>query len=65
MADPRIGLCADCQHCRIVRGERSTFYLCQRSLTDAAYPKYPPLPVIACRGYEWRPPADGDDKLSE
>lgn len=65
MSDPRIGLCADCQHCRIVRGERSTFYLCQRSLTDPAYPKYPPLPVIACRGYELRPPPSRDDKLSE
>jgi hypothetical protein len=65
MTDPGIGLCADCQHGRIVPGGRSTFYLCRRSLTDPAYPKYPPLPVIACRGYELRPPANGDDKLSE
>lgn len=64
MADSGAGLCASCEHCRIVRGERSTFYLCQRSFTDPAYPKYPPIPVMACRGYEMRPAADRDDKLA-
>jgi hypothetical protein len=28
------------------------FYLCERSSTDADFPKYPRIPVIACRGYE-------------
>jgi hypothetical protein len=68
MPDAAIGLCADCQHCRIVRSERSTFYLCQRSLTDPAFRKYPPLPVLACRGYDATPPAGPvtatDDKLT-
>jgi hypothetical protein len=63
MPEPAVGLCAICQHCRIVPGGRSTFYLCQRSLTDPAFPKYPPLPVVACRGYEPED-AERDDKLA-
>jgi hypothetical protein len=30
----------------------SVFYMCQRSLTDPGFPKYPRLPVVQCRGYE-------------
>lgn len=42
------------------------FYLCERSLTDPRYPKYPPLPVLSCPGYEPRGAGpDPDDKLSE
>jgi hypothetical protein len=67
--DPSIGLCSDCQHCRMVQSERSAFYLCRLSFTDPEYRKYPPLPVLRCPGY--LPPAlsevEGlaDDKLSE
>ena len=47
------GLCARCTHLRIIRSDRgSTFYLCRRSATDPAYPQYPRLPVMSCRGYE-------------
>ena len=49
---PEIGLCGDCQHVRQVPGARTTFYMCQRSFTDSRFPKYPPLPVIRCLGYE-------------
>ena len=68
MTDRAIGLCADCQHCRIVKSERSTFYMCRLSLTNPEYRKYPPLPVLRCPGYQ--PPAlvevEGtDDKLTE
>jgi hypothetical protein len=35
-----------------VSGKGSTFHLCERSKTDGRYPKYPPLPVLACRGWE-------------
>ncbi|MEY4095253.1 MAG: hypothetical protein RLZZ53_2452 [Acidobacteriota bacterium] len=48
----RIGLCASCRHCRIVQGDRSTFYMCLRALTDSEYRKYPSLPVVRCAGYE-------------
>jgi len=47
------GLCADCAYARRVESARgSQFLLCERSRTDAAYPKYPRLPVIECAGYE-------------
>jgi hypothetical protein len=49
-ADP--GLCASCKHSRTVRGSRTTFWMCERSLTDATFPRYPRLPVLQCRGYE-------------
>ena len=49
----KAGLCADCQHMRLITSDRgSTFYFCQRSQSDASFPKYPRLPVIQCRGYE-------------
>jgi hypothetical protein len=49
----RAGLCATCAHSKIVKSERgSVFILCMRSKTDPAFPKYPPLPVRACAGYE-------------
>ena len=66
--DAAVGLCADCQHCRIVQSARSTFYMCLRSLTDPEYRKYPPLPVLRCPGHD-PGPFDGaqggpDDKLT-
>ena len=48
-----VGLCARCKHVRIIRSDRgSIFYLCRRNATDPAYPQYPRLPVLICRGYE-------------
>ena len=53
------GLCALCMHARLVVSVRgSRFVLCERSRTDPAYPRYPPLPVVACAGFE--PPASGE-----
>jgi hypothetical protein len=47
------GLCARCQHLRRVQSQRgSVFYMCRRSATDSNFPKYPPLPVLICPGYE-------------
>src|SRR5260370_33864982 len=46
------GLCADCLHARRVESERgSVFVMCQLSVTDASFPKYPRLPVLSCAGY--------------
>lgn len=54
--EPAVGLCAGCVHVRVVRsGKGSTFYLCERSRTDPAFPRYPRLPVLRCRGFA---PAD-------
>jgi hypothetical protein len=47
-----IGLCATCRHARVIAGARSTFYLCGRSSVDPRFPRYPPLPVLRCAGYE-------------
>lgn len=38
---------------QIMKSDRgSTFYMCQRSVTDPAFSKYPRLPVLRCVGYE-------------
>jgi hypothetical protein len=53
MNAPPAGLCATCRHARrIVSGKGSVFWLCRRSETDPAFPRYPALPVLACTGYE-------------
>ena len=50
------GLCAACQHVRLVRTDRgAVFYQCKRSATDPRFPKYPTLPVLSCAGYEPTP----------
>lgn len=47
------GLCAACRHRRTVGNRKgSVFILCTRSKTDRRYPKYPPLPVLECPGWE-------------
>jgi GrpB-like predicted nucleotidyltransferase (UPF0157 family) len=47
-----LGLCADCLHARRVESVRSSvFFLCELSLTDPRFPKYPRLPVVSCSGY--------------
>lgn len=46
------GLCADCAHSRRIESDRrSLFILCELSLTDPRFPKYPRLPVLSCDGY--------------
>ncbi len=51
----RVGLCFDCAHARrIVSTRGSTFYRCARAEREPEYPKYPPLPMGVCKGYEKR-----------
>ena len=45
-------LCETCQNVREVRTARSRFLLCELSVMNAAYPKYPPQPIIRCDGYQ-------------
>jgi hypothetical protein len=52
MSEAKPGLCATCEHARIVRGARSQFWMCGLSESDPAFPRYPRLPVIACAGYD-------------
>jgi hypothetical protein len=56
MAD---SLCETCRHVRVVRTPRSRFFLCELSLADPAYPKYPRQPVVRCPGY--RPRGEGGE----
>lgn len=50
------GLCGACVNARVIENRHgSRFYLCDLSRTDARFPKYPPLPVVACPGYRERP----------
>lgn len=47
-----VGLCVHCQYARKVENRRgSTFFMCERSMADARYPKYPHLPMAHCAGY--------------
>lgn len=51
------GLCATCRYLELVGSRRSVFVRCGRAATDPRFPRYPPLPVGACAGYEREPPA--------
>jgi len=53
---PVAGLCDSCRHQRLVPNTRgSVFSLCERSRQDPAYPRYPPVPVLSCPGFEPAP----------
>jgi hypothetical protein len=55
-ANPRLGLCADCLHARLIESSKgSQFLLCQLSQSDPSFPKYPRLPILACAGYSRKP----------
>jgi len=45
-------LCETCRNVREIRTARSRFLLSELSVTNAAYPKYPPQPVVRCDGYQ-------------
>jgi hypothetical protein len=50
---PAVGLCLSCRWVRTVTNRRgSTFFRCGRADTDPSFPRYPPLPVLECVGYE-------------
>ena len=53
---PSAGLCAECFHSRHIESARgSVFILCELSLIDPRFPKYPRLPVLSCDGYRKKP----------
>jgi hypothetical protein len=53
-------LCESCKNMREVCTSRSRFMLCELSVTDASYPKYPPQPVVQCQGFQSRSEATQD-----
>lgn len=46
------GLCATCVHLRVAASVRSVFVRCGLADSDPRFLKYPPLPVVACPGYQ-------------
>lgn len=56
-----VSLCETCKNLREVRTARSRFLLCELSSNNAAYPKYPPQPVVRCNGYHARQEANAAD----
>jgi hypothetical protein len=54
--DPRpdpVGLCRTCRHAAVIVSDRgSRFFRCERSKSDPRFPRYPPLPVVSCIGYD-------------
>lgn len=60
------GLCRVCLHARILRsGRGSTFWLCELSRTDPAFPRYPRLPVVRCSGFTLRTAAATEEEPNE
>ena len=56
------GLCEGCRWAReVVSGRGSVFLLCGRHQSDPRFAKYPPLPVLACVGFE--PPSELPNEL--
>lgn len=48
-----VGLCARCRMASVQRGARGRrFWRCGRADADPAYRRYPPLPVLRCRGFD-------------
>jgi hypothetical protein len=61
---PHPGLCATCRHMEYTETRRgSVFYRCLRAQTDLSFPKYPPLPVRQCRGYQPQATEDASNVL--
>jgi hypothetical protein len=47
------GLCESCKHVKTLTSSRgSVFYMCQLAETNPRFSRYPPLPVLKCKGYE-------------
>lgn len=49
---PTAGLCGQCRHLEVLRSRTSTFVRCGRADWDERLTRYPPLPRLACVGFE-------------
>jgi len=50
---PTAGLCERCRNVRVVEAKTgSRFFLCRLSGVDPAFPRYPAIPVLECRGFD-------------
>jgi len=52
--EDRVGICVRCRFGRPQTSPRSTerFWRCDRSDADPSFPRYPRIPVLACRGFD-------------
>ncbi|MFY9487949.1 MAG: hypothetical protein WAP35_04530 [Solirubrobacterales bacterium] len=51
-APGRYGLCDTCVNAKLIRNTRgSSFVMCLMHKTDDRFPKYPPVPIVECRGF--------------
>lgn len=51
--EPPRSLCELCRHVRVIESAKgSRFLLCKRSEREPEFPKYPPQPVVECRGFQ-------------
>jgi len=51
--DPKVGLCSICDRAStLVSAKGVTYWCCDRSNSDAAFRRYPTLPVEDCLGFE-------------
>ena len=51
--DASVGLCARCAFAALQQsGRGSRFWRCRRAEEDPRFPRYPPLPVLRCPGFE-------------
>lgn len=57
MTREHAGVCRNCVYAKWLRTKSGgEILLCRLSETDATYLKYPPLPMLSCRG--WSAPED-------
>ena len=48
-----VGLCANCRFMREQGTKRgAVFFRCARADEDETFKRYPPIPVLRCRGFE-------------
>ncbi|MCR9094690.1 MAG: hypothetical protein NXI30_10785 [bacterium] len=51
--DPNVGLCSACRFVKRQDTKRGAiFYRCGRADDDPSFRRYPPTPVVRCRGFE-------------
>lgn len=61
MERTRVGLCAGCRHVKELATKiGATIYQCRLAAKDARFRKFPPLPMLACPGFEKGPEEPGD-----
>ena len=59
--DPTVGCCSICNHASILVGAKGIlFWRCGRADSDAAFRRYPTLPVEDCAGFERGSPKTGN-----